>query len=438
MRSVVKNQTFVSKGLKSAAITSLTALLILASAGLSSAQQKYDQTGPWWAKLPRPLLGMDYSPEPSDYINPANTCTNKPYSCKYFDDDFFNADFPLLWGATGASARNDLGTIQGMGMNFLHLYNFSGCRNHLPFLSYANSQGISVMIPVSSYFVNPAADPNRTKDIQALFNEIYGVSEGGASPNPAAALWDIGNEYDNSGLSADDVASAVQIIVDYEEQLHITDANKLLFTSPVSFGTYGRPNHPAIVKLQELQNAFAKFAKEDPAMANIWYTRFVASINPFNPGTYMANYLKKTYPQSMSSGGTTLPLFFSEYGQDAHDACFQLHPNNHQTKCATTAQQNAAQATYETTQINKVLPLAKSARTSRTGYFYGFSIFQWQNEFFYTGSQAEWGVLEQGAPPSGQGTIAGGVCGIPSNSFTYPVDPLNDKPNFAAIVQAIK
>jgi hypothetical protein len=431
----VKNRTFLSVGLRAAAMTFLPALFIFASAGLSSAQQKYDQTGPWWAKLPRPLLGMAYTPEPSDF----GSSTNCPYpsSCKYFDDDFFNADFQDLWGASG---RDDLSTVKNIGtnplsINFLHLYDFSVCRNHVPFLDHANKLGISVMIPISNYYVSPSEDPNRTADIQALFGEVYGIGAGRMTPHPAAVLWDIGNEYDlNPGLNAGDVASVVSIIVDYENTLGITDANKLLFTSPVSFGTYGEPNRPGIVKLKRLKKAF-----ENAGLTDIWYTRFVASINPFNNGQFMANYLKTTYPNNMSKNRTTLPLFFSEFGQDAPDACGQLHPNHPHQNCGTTAQQNAAQAAFETNQINKVLPLAKSATTSRTGYFYGFSIFQWQNEFFDTGTQATWGVLEQGSPPTDNGTIAGGgVCNIPPSTFTYPVDPLNEKPNFTAISTAIK
>jgi hypothetical protein len=385
---------------------------------LGSPARTYDQTGPWWAKLPRPLLGMAYSPEPSDYGDPANTCPF-PNSCKYFDDDFFNADFPLLWGSSG---RDDQKTIQdSLNMNFLHLYNFGVCRNHIPFLDYAQSLGISVMIPISNYFVKSGTDPNRTADIQALLNEIY---EGGKTPHPAAALWDIGNEYDISGVSAADVASVVKIIVNYENTLGITDANKLLFTSPISFGTFGRPNAPGIVKLQELQTAFSAAGLED-----IWYSRFVASINPFNDGPFMANFLKVTYPDNMSSGGTTLPLFFSEFGQSAVNAGQLLGGD-----CSTQALQDAAQAKYETTQITDVLPFAKISN----GYFYGFAIFQWQNEFFKGGAEAQWGVVEQSGAPTANGTISGGECGIPSNTFTYPVDPLVQKPNFSVIDNLIK
>jgi hypothetical protein len=193
------------------------------------------------------------------------------------------------------------------------------------------------------------------------------------------------------------------------------------------------PNAPAIVKLKHLKNAFIAAGLKD-----VWYKRFVASINPFNSGQFMANYLKTTYPNNMSKNGTTLPLFFSEFGLDAPDACRQLHLNHPHSKCATTAQQNAAQATFETLQISEVLPIAQSPSDSQTGYFYGFSIFQWQNEFFFPGTQGAWGVLEQSSPPTGTGTIIGGLCGIPSNTFTYPIDPLIEKPNFTAISTAIK
>src|SRR5215469_9653275 len=156
----------------------LFALVQPASARRLKSTQKYDQSGPWWNKLPKPLLGMAYTPEPSDFSG----STNCPFpdKCKYFDDDFFNADFPMLWGSSG---RDDLMTIKQMGVNFLHLYDFGVCRNHIPFLDDANSLGISVMIPISNFFVSPTQDPNRTADIQTLFNEIYGVSAGRNTPH---------------------------------------------------------------------------------------------------------------------------------------------------------------------------------------------------------------------------------------------------------------
>jgi hypothetical protein len=434
--------TLFSAAFRATVMPALGGLLLLACSGLSFAQT-YDQSGPWWARLPRPLLGMAYSAEPSDYAsapgrtNPDNDCPDKPFKCKYFDDDFTNADFPLLWGASGG--RNDLGTIQNsLHMNFLHLYNFSTCRNHVPFLDYAKTLGISVMIPISNYYVNPVV-PKRAEGIQELFREIYGLASDGTgrkTPHPAAALWDIGNEFDISKrltdgttpLTAADVVSATKIILDYENLLGIADADKLLFTSPVSFGTFGEPDAPGIVKLEELKRAF-----KDAGLEKIWYTRFIASVNPFNDGKFMTNYLQNTYPSRMSSNGTTLPLFFAEFGENAISACNKLKAEGGVTSCSTTAEQNAAEVTYETEQINAVLPLAKTG-----GYFYGLAIFQWQNQFFLTGTEANFGVVQQSSPPTGTGTIIGGVCGIPSNTFTYPVDPLLEKPNFSAIAGALQ
>jgi hypothetical protein len=89
----------LSKG----SFTRIVALLLVVSAAAlapSSALAQsavYSRQGPWWAKIPRPLLSMAYTPEPADY---SPGCL-EPYRCKYFDTDFYNSDFSLLWGANG-------------------------------------------------------------------------------------------------------------------------------------------------------------------------------------------------------------------------------------------------------------------------------------------------------------------------------------------------
>src|SRR4051812_43623193 len=82
------------------------------------------------------LKGMDYEPAPSDY----STSGGSPSADKYWDTDFANLDFKMLWSLCG---RNDLGTMASQGINFIKLYNWSstnglgpngGCRQHIPFL----------------------------------------------------------------------------------------------------------------------------------------------------------------------------------------------------------------------------------------------------------------------------------------------------------------
>jgi hypothetical protein len=105
----------------------LIIVLTLMPAGHAFAQ--YDRSGPWWAKLQRPMLGVAYTAEPSDYNNtapignPARNVCNDPSACKYFDSDFTNADFSLLWGPAG---RDDLDAIRKLKMNFIALYDWVG------------------------------------------------------------------------------------------------------------------------------------------------------------------------------------------------------------------------------------------------------------------------------------------------------------------------
>jgi hypothetical protein len=86
------------------ALVTITVLMI-AVVSKASAAPVYSRSGPWWVRIPRPLFSMAYTPEPSDY-GAAFTC-RFPDGCKYFDSDFYNSDFNLLWSASG---RNDLGT----------------------------------------------------------------------------------------------------------------------------------------------------------------------------------------------------------------------------------------------------------------------------------------------------------------------------------------
>jgi hypothetical protein len=114
----------------------------------------YDRSGPWWKAVPRPLQSMAYTPEPSDY---AAVCHN-PAECKYFDSDFYNSDFKLLWGPGG---RDDLRTLGEIHANNLHLYDWSTCRDHLPFLNHALANGLTVWVPFSNYNVSDPFAPDR-------------------------------------------------------------------------------------------------------------------------------------------------------------------------------------------------------------------------------------------------------------------------------------
>ncbi len=403
----------------------VVAVLLFSSAQEAFGQngRSYDRSGPWWGRLPRPLLSMAYTPEPSDY-DARFTC-RFPDGCKYFDSDFYNTDFTLLWGAGG---RDDVKTLSvTVHANNLHLYDWSTCRDHLPFLNYANTNGLTVWVPFSNFNVEDPFDPARRENIENIFREIYGLdrsNNGRKTPNPAVVVWGVGNEFDINKFPPRNVAQVVRIIVDLENAAGITDANKLVFTSPVSFAALaGKP--AAIQQMLELQRAFI-----DAGLADIWYTRFLASTATTNDAAFMQNYLTNTFPAAGDfSAGDGLALFLSEYGANGQDACKLLHPGE-QRRCELPGEQvlrDESQRDYNAAEFKVGVELAKSAPTSKTGYFYGFSVFQWQDAFWKCPgricTESQFGIQKRSSQLV-EGVIGGGRCGIPVNSFRYPV------PNF--------
>jgi hypothetical protein len=391
-----------------------------------SAQNKptaatYDRSGPWWQIVPRPLFSMAYTPEPSDY-GAQFTCPF-PDGCKYFDSDFYNSDFNLLWGPNG---RNDLQTLSSIHSNNLHLYDWSTCRDHIPFLNYASQNGLTVWVPFSNYNVSDPYDPVRRANIENIFREVYGLdasNNGRKTPNPGVILWGIGNEYDINGYPAAFVAQVARIVVDMENAAGIADANKLIFTSPVSFAIRdGKP--PAIQQILDLQTAFI-----NAGLSDIWYTRFMASTATTNDAPFMQNYITSTFPNSGDfSSGDGLALFLSEYGANGQDACLFYHAND--PACREPSQQqlrDQSQADYNAAEFQVGVELARSAPTSQTGYFYGFSVFQWQDAFWKCPgticTESQFGIQRKSTQLT-EGTIGGGKCGIPVNTYRYPV------PNF--------
>jgi hypothetical protein len=229
---------------------------------------QYDRSGPWWGKVQRPLLGVAYTAEPSDYDLSSNVCPN-PSTCKYFDSDFTNADFSLLWGPAG---RNDLDAIRKLKINFIALYDWAGgfCRNHKPFLTAALNNGsnpLMVAVPISDTKVATAFDPVEVTDIRTILYEVYGLdTSGNGTPtlNPAVAMWRIGNEVQLHQIHLANAVQVAKIIVDFENEKHIVDRDKLLFTSDVDFGILnGQP--PGISQLIALQQAFI-----NAGMSDIW------------------------------------------------------------------------------------------------------------------------------------------------------------------------
>jgi hypothetical protein len=156
-----------------------------------------------------------------------------------FDSDFATASFQKLWGTVNGQGRNDLKTIADSGFNTIRLYNWSPSRQgrlsngepdgkldgHTPFLNYAASLGLKVIVPVSNYFLGDdqyswrGQRPNANfsfdhapEDIRTDLNQfIENVTVNYGTPsvalNPAVRSIAIGNEMDLGGLDGDPKAT---------------------------------------------------------------------------------------------------------------------------------------------------------------------------------------------------------------------------------------
>jgi hypothetical protein len=158
------------------------------------------------------------------------------------------------------------------------------CRDHKPFLDAAwNNDDHPLMVTI------PVSDTN----VADVFNPVYhGQHSHDSFPGPWARrqwqrhstntsgrrLWRIGNEVQLHQIPLENAVQVFKIIVDFENEKGISDNQKLVFTSDVDFGVLGG-QPPGIFQLLALKQAFV-----DAGMSDIWYTRFIASINTKNEG----------------------------------------------------------------------------------------------------------------------------------------------------------
>lgn len=350
------------------------------------------------------IKGVSYSPAPSN--------DSAPPPANYFDTDFTNSCFPLLWDDV-KGGRGDVKNLAAIGVNFIHLYNWSvppapgstpgnHQRSHSSFLEKCGAENINVFVPISNYFLGEISKGNGTlvkTQIAAMVKEVY---NGGTTRYGGAAMWGVGNEYDLQNVyTAADIATAMEYILDAESTQNIPSGELLPISSPVSFGTFGEPNKPGIVKVKELQTAI----NASSLGTTFWSTRFVASVNPFNDGTFLANYIATTFPAAFPD----THYFFSEMGT-------AIQSNTPSTD-------EAQQASYILDQLNNTTP---------SGNFLGRCVFQFLDQVsMKSGTEATFGI-NKFAGTSTTAPIQPSTY-VPGGGQDYTIDALTQKPSYASV-----
>jgi hypothetical protein len=356
------------------------------------------------------IKGICYSPAPSD-----DAPVPPP---KFFDTDFTNSCFPLLWDDANGG-RGDIKNLASMGVNFIHLYDWSvppapgaaagsNQRSHTTFLKKCGDEGINVFVPISNYFlgqIHSGKGATVKTQIAAMVDEAY---NGGTTPYGGAAMWGVGNEYDlapASQFGVADVVTAMEYLVDAESAQGIKSAHLLPVTSPVSFAVLPGESGPGIEGIQALKTAIEASTILGTAF---WQTRFVASTNPNNKGSFISNYIANTFP-------ATFPdtyFFFSEMGIDI--------------LAGSSVTSEKEQADFVLDQLNN---------TSPSGNFVGRCVFQFLDQTaMKSGSQATFG-MNKFSGSSTPGTIQPSTY-VPGGGESYKVDKLISKPLWDSVMSS--
>jgi hypothetical protein len=338
----------------------------------------------------RPLRGLAYAPSPSNYDGTGTGL--------YYDSDFCNDDFRQIWGPTG---RDDVGKLAAAGVNFLHIYDWNqpgSGRSHRNFLDYCSRKGISVAVPISAYYIvqvqNNAAPA-------AWFDNYVAEVYPGRQRHQAAVMWCLGNEFDNGGKgqTAQGIAAAARAVVAAEDRAGIPDSERIAITSPVTFGIRGATGVEGADAVLQLKAAF-----EAIGLSEVFQSRFIASVNSFNPGSDLGPWASTRFPQATNS----IPFCLFEMGREI--------------KADVPTEDK--QGDFYAAQLAAVMPLARG-----DGPYLGQCVFSTVNEAWKKGTEATFGVYKISVPGGlGTGTTLGGQ--------TYPIDAWVEKPSFISMRNA--
>ena len=194
--------------------------------------------------------------------------------------------------------------MYNMGVEVIRLYDWDPRNSHQSFLDGCAQDGLSVLVSVSNYFLQPGGGlPDMNKQIPAL---IQSFSKG-ADYHPAVQGIVMGNEFDlpGNGISVANCVAFTQAWASIEQQ-QFSSHRKVPIGHPVSFAMQNnRP--PCWYAWDQLL----------PELAPVLNSRLFLAPQTYNSADYLlqndgsgAGWVDRTYNQF------NLPIWFTEIGQD--------------------------------------------------------------------------------------------------------------------------
>ena len=286
------------------------------------ARQAEGSIGLWPANF---YKGMCYSAFPAPYDPSTANST-----CIFFGSDVAYNPMEPLWGNGFTSAsrtrfpgRDDLQTMNLMGVTLVRLYDWSPRDRHLNFLNYCQQLGIKVLAPVSNYFlIRGQGFENRETLIPALIQSYRNAA--GTDYHPAIAGIIMGNEPHISNQFG--VDETVEFTKDWVriEQEQFSGFRTPPIGHPVDFGKRGHEPYPQWDYWTLLLGRLAGTTIRD------LQSRLFLAPNTFNDATYLfdnagsgTGYVELTYNRFHK------PLLITELG-NSRSMCGHTDPITHQ------------------------------------------------------------------------------------------------------------
>jgi hypothetical protein len=256
--------------------------------------------------------GMCYSAFPSPY-DPSHANS----TCIFFGSDVAYNPMEPLWGRNFTSAsgmrfpgRDDLRTMNLMGVTLVRLYDWEPRNLHLNFLNYCDQLGIKVLAPVSNYFlIRGHGFENRETLIPALIRSYRNAA--GTDYHPAIAAIIMGNEPhigNKFGVTEAEIFTKDWVRI---EQQQFSGFSLPPIGHPVDFGKRNEP-YPQWAFWTDL------LARLERTRTRDLQNRLFLAPQPQNDAEYLFDnaegsgmgYVELTYRQFQK------PLLFTELGKD--------------------------------------------------------------------------------------------------------------------------
>ena len=249
----------------------------------------------------------------------------------YFGSDIARSQMGSLWGtqsylaeSCGSNCRNDLQTIQTMGVNLIRLYDWDIRNDHSQFLDYCQTLGIKVVVPISNWL--PENPQFWTAQIPTYLQYGNFGNSGGTDWHPAIAGVIIANEpflvsdYDPATLYNNAIGLVAQFLAGVDTKGY---SKSVPVGIPLAFVPRGAPfaSNGANMPCWNSFNQFLTDSRVAP-----YLDRLMLCANTYNDKSYLFENAESTNQGwvQLTYAQFNTPILFTEIGKSRQNSDYTV------------------------------------------------------------------------------------------------------------------